>query len=226
MERFCSKENNTSIGISWREENTSKPDTLLHPGCFLLTECISLFLPGCVRIVRVGHCRLLCDAGRGKNRFWIWLKSPSQTSYSRCANGNAPDFCLLSVDFQSLETRFWAVSMLDANVCKRGCKRLQPGMQTFATRDASMCVPEDNRLSASENAFVSSYFDVRWGTWQSHPKGYSGLKRASEDLLERIRRGRKGPEWMDFLHKTGLMCNDFLWMEERNRRMGRVILLM
>ena len=138
MEKFCSKENNTSIGISCREENTSEPDTLLRPGCFLLTDCISLILPGCVRIVRAGLCRLLRDAGRGKNRFWIWLKSPSQTSYSRCANGNVPDFCPLAVDFQSLETRFWAVSMLDANVCKRGCKRLQPGMQVFASRKTTV----------------------------------------------------------------------------------------
>lgn len=42
-----------------------------------------------------------------------------------------------------------------------GRKRLQARLQTFATRDASICVPEDNRLSASENAFFSSYFDVR-----------------------------------------------------------------
>ena len=138
MEKFCSKENNTSIGISWREENTSEPDTLLHPECFLLTESISLILPGCVRIVRAGLCRLLRDAGRGKNRFWIWLKSPSQTSYSRYANGNALEFCPLSLDFQSLETRFWAVSMLDANVCKRGCKRLQPGMQVFASQKTTV----------------------------------------------------------------------------------------
>ena len=117
---------------------TRTSDTLLPTGCFLLTECIFLILPGCVRIVRAGLCRHLCDAGRGKNRFWIWLKSPSRTSYSLCANGNALEFCPLAVDFQSLETRFWAVSMLDANVCKRGCKRLQPGMQVFASRKTTV----------------------------------------------------------------------------------------
>ena len=28
--------------------------------------------------------------------------------------------------------------MLDANVCKRGCKRLQPGMQVFASRKTTV----------------------------------------------------------------------------------------
>ena len=102
---------------------------------------------------------------------------------------------------------------------------MQPRLQAVATRDANVCVPKVNRSSPPKITFSHPNFHVHRSTWQSHPDGHSGLKRPPEDLFKRIRREKNHPKWMHFLHKTGLMCNDFLWMEERNRRMERVILL-
>ena len=89
---------------------------------------------------------------------------------------------------------------------------MQPRLQAVATRDANVCVPKVNRSSPPKMTFSHPNFHVHRSTWQSHLDGHSGLKIPSEDLFKRIRREKNLPEWMHFLHKTGLMCNDFLWM--------------
>ena len=83
------------------------------------------------------HLRL-GDAEMGKKRPWNPLHHPSQTVITERADIESLILCLLRTDIQLFTKSDIPDSALDADICNRGCKRLQPGMQTFASRKSTV----------------------------------------------------------------------------------------
>ena len=80
----------------------------------------------------------LGDAEMGKNRPRNPLHHPSQTEITERADFESLILCLLRTDIQPFIKPDIPHSALDAYICNRGCKRLQPGMQTFASRKSTV----------------------------------------------------------------------------------------
>ena len=80
----------------------------------------------------------LGDAEMGKNRPRNPLHHPSQTEITERADFESLILCLLRTDIQPFIKPDIPHSALDAYICNRGCKRLQPGMQTFASRKSTI----------------------------------------------------------------------------------------
>ena len=80
----------------------------------------------------------LGDAEMGKNRPRNPLHHPSQTEITERADFESLILCLLRTDIQPFIKPDIPHSALDADICNRGCKRLQPGMQTFASRKSTI----------------------------------------------------------------------------------------
>ena len=62
------------------------------------------------------------------------MNHAEQTVITERADIQCLILCLLRTDIQTFIKPKIPDSTLDADICNRGCKRLQPGMQTFASR--------------------------------------------------------------------------------------------
>ena len=66
------------------------------------------------------------------------MNHAEQTVITERADIQSLILCLLHTDIQMLTKPDIPNSALDAYICNRGCKRLQPGMQTFASRKSTV----------------------------------------------------------------------------------------
>ena len=77
------------------------------------------------------------DAEKRQNRAKIWPKTAPQAFCLQYAKGKAPKQHHLSIDFQWIGMAFHKILRPDAYICNLTCKRLQPRLQTFASRKST-----------------------------------------------------------------------------------------
>ena len=130
------------------------------------------------------------------------MNHAEQTVITERADIQCLILCLLRTDIQTFIKPKIPDSAQDAYICNRGCKRLQPGMQTFASRKSTVHLhrkspsptPIFMSIGAHGRVIRMAILDLK-GRPKTSSRGFGGRKTT--------------PKQMKFLHKPPQMCNNF-----------------
>ena len=131
------------------------PDKCAPNIVILLTFCFPEVLPESVRMDRCPADLHLSHAEKGKNGGWKRMKHGFLTYDTKRTSANSMFGIHLHADLQLFTWPNIAESHTDASICNRGCKRLQPRLQTFASGNSYTHLP-------GEMPSADHHFRWRW----------------------------------------------------------------